>query len=97
MKHMSVYLVTWDLNKEQPNYAAARTQFLAHLDRHEHIKDPGLDSVRFVSTNWTAEQLSADLRIRLDDNDRLVVTQLTSGTHQGWLSKVVWSWIDARL
>jgi hypothetical protein len=94
---MAVYLITWDLNKERYNYADAREQFLSHLSRHENTKDPGLDSVRFVSSNWTANQLSDDLRTKLDDNDRLCVTRLVSGGHQGWLSQAVWDWINARL
>ena len=52
---MAVYLVTWDLNKEKPNYAEARKQFIAHVERYENKKDAGLDSVRFVSTNLTAD------------------------------------------
>jgi hypothetical protein len=94
---MAVYLVTWDLNKEKPNYAEARKQFLAHLERYENKNDPGLDSVRFVSTNSSADQISTDLRTKLDNNDRLVVTKLVAGNHQGWLSKDVWDWISARL
>jgi len=94
---MAVYLVTWDLNQEKPNYAEARKQFLAHLERYENKNDPGLDSVRFVSTNSSADQISTDLRTKLDNNDRLVVTKLVAGNHQGWLSKDVWDWISARL
>lgn len=95
---MAVYLVTWDLNKEKPNYAEARKQFIAHLERYENTKDSGLDSVRFVSTNWTAEQVSTDLRTKLDKNDRIFVTKLgVSGNHQGWLSQRVWDWINDRL
>jgi hypothetical protein len=94
---MPVYLVTWDLNKEKPNYAEARRQFLAHLDRYENTKDPGLDSVRFVSTNWSADQVENDLQTKLDKNDRIIVSKLVSGDHQGWLSKDVWDWIKARL
>ena len=97
MTPMSVYLVTWDLNKEKPNYATARTQFVTHLDRYENVKDSGLDSVRFISTNRSADQVSEDLRTKLDDNDRLFVTKLTGGGHQGWLAKTVWDWINARL
>lgn len=94
---MAVYLVTWDLNKEKSNYARAREEFLKHLDRHENTKDPGLDSVRFISTSWTANQISDDLRTKLDDNDKIIVTKMVNGTHQGWLSKSVWDWINARL
>jgi hypothetical protein len=94
---MAVYLVTWELNKEKPNYAEARKQFIAHLERYENTKDSGLDSVRFVSTNLSAEQLSEDLRKNLDDNDRIIVTKLVSGNYQGWLSKDVWDWMRPRL
>jgi hypothetical protein len=94
---MAVYLVTWDLNKEKPNYSAARTAFLEHLNRYENKKDPGLDSVRFVSASWSADEVSADLRKKPDDNDRILVTKLISGNHQGWLSKDVWDWINAHL
>lgn len=94
---MSVYLVTWDLNKEKPNYGQARQNLISYLERYEHIKDPGLDSVWFISTTWSADQVDADVRTKLDDNDRLVVTQLVSGQHNGWLSKGIWTWINARL
>jgi len=93
---MSVYLVTWDLNKEKPNYAKARADFLARLDEYTNIKDEGLDSVRFLATTWTVDQVSDDLRTNLDDNDRIVVINM-SGSHQGWLSKKVWDWINERL
>jgi hypothetical protein len=94
---MAVYVVTWDLNKEKPNYAEARKQFIAHLERYDNTKDPGLDSVRFVSTNLSASELSEDLRKKLDNNDQIIVTKLVSGNYAGWLNKSVWDWINARL
>lgn len=94
---MSVYLVTWDLNKEKANYAEARAKFLARVSQYENTRDAGLDSVRFVSTTQTAEQLSDSLRTALDNNDRIMVTKLVTGSHQGWLAKDVWVWINSRL
>lgn len=94
---MSVYLVTWDLNKEKSNYAAARNVFLTTLNDFDNIRDPALDSVRFISTPWSADQVSNHLRTGLDNNDRIVVTKMVSGEHQGWLHQDVWTWIDARL
>jgi hypothetical protein len=94
---MAVYVVTWDLNKEKPNYAEAHKQFIAHLERYDNTKDPGLDSVRFVSTNLSASELSEDLRKKLDNNDQIIVTKLVSGNYAGWLNKSVWDWINARL
>lgn len=94
---MSVYLVTWDLNKEKPNYAQARENLITHLSRYQHIKDRGLDSVWFISTDSSADQVDADVRTRMDNNDRLVVTKLVRGQHQGWLGQDIWDWINARL
>lgn len=92
-----IYIVTWDLNNEKSNYGAARARFIARLERFEHIKDPGLDSVWFVSTAWAVNQISDDLQQALDSNDRLFVSKLRTGEHQGWLSKTVWDWINPRL
>lgn len=94
---MGVYLVTWDLNRHKANYADARQRLIEHISRYPHIKDDGLDSVWFVQSNSTADGVSADIRTRMDDNDKLIVTRLVSGQHQGWLAKNVWEWIDARL
>lgn len=89
-----VYLVTWDLNKEKPNYPTARDKFLERLDKYENTKDAGLDSVRFISTSWTAEQISEDLRQNLDNNDRIIIVSLKDGSHQGWLNQATWDWIN---
>jgi hypothetical protein len=94
---MTVYLLTWELNKEKPNYAQARQDLITHLKRYQHIKDAGLDSAWFISTDWSADQVSEDVRKKIDSNDRLIVTKLVTGQHQGWLSQNVWDWINLRL
>ena len=94
---MAVFLVTWDLNQEKLNYGEARVAFIKHLEAYENAKDGGLDSVRFISTTNTADQVSTYLRQKVDDNDRLIVTKLNNGAHQGWLSKATWDWINDRL
>jgi hypothetical protein len=93
---MAVYVVTWDLNKEKPNYSQARTSFLRLVDTFENLKDTGLDSVRFVSTRDDAEDIVKYLRQGLDDDDRLVVSRLRAGEYQGWLAEEAWDWITAR-
>ena len=85
---MAVYLVTWELNREKPNYAQARTNFLSTLEQFEHTKDSGLDSVAFVSSASSADGISDSLKKKLDDNDRVIVTKLASGSYQGWLAKI---------
>lgn len=94
---MSVYLVAWDLNREKPNYTQARAAFLKHLEAYENTYDSSLESVRFISTTNSADQVDGYLRQKLDDNDRVIVTHLVRGGHQGWLDKDVWNWINQRL
>jgi hypothetical protein len=92
-----VYLVTWDLNEEKPNYNAVREAFIAHLERLENTHDTMLDSVRFVSTDYDATELSEYLRQKLDASDHIIVTELQSGSHQGWLAEPTWKWINDRI
>lgn len=94
---MAVFIVNWNLNKERGNYDAARREFLQHLERFDHTKDGGLESVRWISTTWTPDQIHNDLGIKLDTNDRLFISQLIPGGHQGWLDNEVWAWINARI
>jgi hypothetical protein len=93
---MAVYVVTWDLNKEKPNYAAARTAFVKQLEAYENTKDSGLDSVRFISTLDTVDEIDEYLRGKLDNNDRLFISRVRRGERNGWLNKAVWEWIRAR-
>jgi predicted DNA-binding transcriptional regulator AlpA len=94
---MAVYVVTWNLNKERVNYDAARRQFIQHLERYPSAKDAGLESVRWVQSSGSAQQLSDDLRHKLDNNDRIFVSELIAGQFAGWLDKDVGNWINSRL
>ena len=94
---MSVFVVTWNLNKERSGYDQARRDFIAHLERYDNAKDGGLESVRWVSTASTASDVSAYLRQKLDKNDRLLVSRLNRSENSGWLSQATWDWINARL
>ena len=94
---MAVYVITWNINKERSNYNAAREAFVAHLEKLENKRDQGLETVRFVSTTSTPNEIDAYLRQKLDNDDRLFVSRLNAGQHQGWLTKEVWDWINARL
>ncbi len=94
---MSVYVVTWNLNKEGAEYQKARTAFLNQLGNYDNTKDSQLDTVRWISTTSTAQQVSDFLQQKLDKNDRLYISKVVSGTHAGWLETAVWDWINARL
>lgn len=93
---MTVFVVTWNLNREN-NYAASRAEFIKHLERYPNVADPGLESVRWIDSSSDAPTISDDLRTKMDKNDCLFVSRISSGGHQGWLSQSTWDWINARL
>ena len=94
---MAVYLVTWNINKEGKQYNASRAALIKRIDTYTNKQDAGLESVRFISTTDSASAVSDDLLKALDNDDRLMVTRLVSGEHQGWLMEATWQWIDERL
>jgi hypothetical protein len=94
---MAVYLVTWELNKAKPNYNEAREKFMTRIKNFEYKKDSGLDSVVFISTTQSSQQLSEELRQALDNNDSLVVTKMNLNQYWGLLKEDTWKWIKDRL
>ena len=66
-------------------------------ERYQNVADPDLESVRWVSGDMSAHDLSADLQQKLDKNDGIFVSQLVRGEYQGYLSKATWEWISQRL
>lgn len=94
---MSVFVVTWNLNREGAGYDRKRAALMAAFDAYDCIGDRGLESVRFVSSAQTVQQLGDQLRSRLDGNDRLFVSRLHRGCHWGSLTPEVWTWLAERL
>lgn len=84
---MSVYCVSYDLNKAGQNYNALYDELK---------KSPGwchpLDSTWLISTRETAQQLSDRLRNHLDNNDTLLVIGVTK-EYSGWLPQTTWDWM----
>lgn len=93
---MAVYVVTWNLNLERRDYAAARKAFLDHVERFSFTKDSNLETVRWIETAWTVSQVREYLFQKLDDNDRLFVSRVRRGESDGHLEQFVWDWINAR-
>jgi hypothetical protein len=94
-----VYLVTWDLNKEGSAYSIARARLMEGFNFYETNYNSSLDSVRFVSTEESANQIYEFLKEYKDDDDTIVIVKLEKGTdnHQGNLGKSLWEWINARI
>lgn len=94
---MSVYLVTWDLNKEGPAYRTASERLHDRLDTLATIKHPGLRTVRFVDTTRSAKELYEYLENFVDADDKIVINKLSLNSYWGTVSKEVWEWVALRL
>jgi hypothetical protein len=94
---VNIHLVVWAMDEEKPGFDEAWAAFVAHLGRYEGVGDPDLESIRFVSTPLSAGEVTADLRTKLSDGDRLIVAQVTEGSYCGWLHRDVWAWTEARV
>lgn len=85
---MSVYCVSYDLNKSGQNYSGL----------HDELKNSSswwhyLDSTWLISTHETAKQLSDRLLTKIDTNDRILVIKVTND-YSGWLTQDAWDWIN---
>lgn len=84
---MTVYCVSYDLNKHGQNYGALY-QELKNSFSWAHP----LDSTWLISTSESAQQLTNRLRSHLDNNDTLLVIKVTSD-YAGWLNQEQWNWL----
>lgn len=86
---MTVYIVTYDLNREavRPNILGAiKSRAWAKLSESSYA----------IDTQETSEQVYADLRRHIDNNDNLFVIPMTK-PYSGFGPKDVIEWLEARL
>lgn len=90
---VSLYLVTYVLNKPGQNYKSLYEQLETYTDKN-HI----MESVWLLSTTQTAQQIHDNISkgITFDNNDRLLITKITN-PKQGLLTKIQWFWINERI
>lgn len=89
---MTVYVITYDLNQPGQDYK----------DLHESIKDCGvwwhcLDSTWMISSKMTAIDIANKLWAKMDQNDRLLVTPVASGSASAGFTGDCESWIKSNL
>jgi hypothetical protein len=88
---VSVYLITYDLNAPGKDYK----------DLYEKIKSIGdwatfLESVWFVETTKSSNDLRDLLLPVIDKNDSLFITKVTSD-YSGWANTDLWPWLSERI
>jgi hypothetical protein len=88
-----VLLISYDLNRgERPaSYEAVRTM----IEQHSISWAKPLYSQWFVETNESPDAWDARMRTVTDPDDRWFICEVTRN-RQGWLSRKVWDWLNAR-
>lgn len=81
-----MYNVSYDLKEPRKNYDAV----LEEIRKRDYVKVGG--SSYLVATNETADQLNTAVRRHMDENDTILVIEVTRN-RAGWLPKLTWDWI----
>lgn len=87
---MTIFNVTYDLNKNGQNYSGLYKE----LESTDHLHF--LDSNWLINTSETAEGLYNRLKKHLDNNDNIIVIKVTK-PYYGWLPQSMWDWISLRI
>lgn len=85
---MKILLVSYDLNKPGKNYSALY-DILKTAPYWWHY----LESTWLLATNETPTQWNEKLKAAIDENDNILIVDITKRPRQGWLPTKAWEWI----
>lgn len=88
---MAVYLVTYKLETPGKDYGPFYDELKKMANGWCHY----IDNVWIINTEVPVLQLTQKLYPHMTKADLLIVTKL-QGTHNGWLPKEAWDWLNAR-
>jgi CRISPR-associated endonuclease Cas2 len=86
---MKYYLIAYDLKQPGRNY----TELYDEIKNLGDWKHP-LESlwIVYVNDNMQAKLIRELLRKKMDENDLILVVDITSSEYAGWLANSFWSW-----
>ncbi|MFZ5553160.1 MAG: hypothetical protein ACOZCO_08605 [Bacteroidota bacterium] len=84
---MSVYLITYDLNKIGKNYEGLLKAIEDYPAWWHYMKNCWL-----ISTNQTYNEVFNKLKPHMDDGDNLLIIEVTKN-YIGWLDQKAWDWM----
>lgn len=90
---MSVYMITYDLNKQGQNYEAL---IKAIKDSSTGAWCTYWKSSYLIKSNLSVQQVSDNLTSCLDSNDSLIVIEVKP-SYQGWLKEKGWKYIKENI
>lgn len=89
---MSVYLVSYDLNRPGQDYGSLWKAIQSY---------PGschaMESQWFIRSDKSVDEICRHLRGFIDKNDFLFVSEVTPGHQAGWLADDVAAWLKTSL
>lgn len=88
---MAVYLVAYKLDTPGKDYGPFFDVLKKSIDGWCNY----IDNAIVVNTNMPILEFTQKLYPHMTKSDRLLVTRL-QGTHNGWLPKEAWDWLNAR-
>lgn len=83
-----IVLVSYDLNKPGKDYEALYDT-LRTADSWWHF----LDSTWILSTSLSVESWGEKIRRVIDENDSVLVVDISKKKRDGWLSTDAWKWL----
>lgn len=87
-----IYLISYDLKQPGRNYDDLYS-VIKSADDWAHA----MDSLWFINTTESVKVWSNRLRQVLDENDWILVVDITSQPRQGWMKKVIWDWLNKQV
>lgn len=87
---MSVYMITYDLNKSGQDY---ENVIKSIKDSSTGVWCSYWKSSYLIKSNLTANQIQKNIKPYLDKTDRLIIVEAKDTNYQGWLTKKQWNYI----
>ena len=86
---MAVYLITYDLYSEDKDYTSLYSEIENLGNAIRILKSVWLVSVKGMSAN----DISKQLRLVMDEKDLLYVVKNSDTDRQGWMHSSNWKWL----
>ncbi len=87
---MTVYLISYDLNKSDKNYEGVIKAIKSASTNDIWCKP--LKSVFLIHSHLSANQISENIKAQADVNDEWLVIEVNNNS-QGWIQKDLWDYI----
>lgn len=85
-----ILLISYDLKQPDRNYESLYDEIKQCGTKWWHY----LESVWLIKTDLDPQQCFERLHRKIDENDYLFIVEISKQSHEGWLPKTAWEWIQ---